>query len=164
MPSRAFISAVAARVNDEVLLTFVHIAHDDIDRREFPHCIRVYDGGRSAEDVLRVGGIDYTPWAFRWRRPDRRSDRLIQVPIEIDNVDARIMRAVLKLTEPAEVRIWTALASSPEVIEEGPLNFELQRVVADRLTLRAQLGLEPMLWMRYGRIAFDPARFPGLFR
>lgn len=160
MPSDAYLSALNSRVNDDQVIGFMHFAHADLDPADWPDGIRVCD----YKNDLTVGGIDYIAWAFRSRRPDNRADRLPQVPIEIDNVDRRIMKAILGLTSPAVATMWTAMESSPEVIEEGPMVFDLQRVTEDRNTIQGILGFEPMLWMKYGRYTFSPKYAKGVFR
>ena len=160
MPSAAYLSAINARVNDDQLIGMFHVDHPDLDANEWPDGIRLCDYSEN----ITVDGIEYIAWAFRWKRPDRRPDRPPAIPIEIDNVDPRIMRELLALTTSPTVNIWTVLESSPEITEEGPMVFDLQVAAADRFNIRAQLGVEPMLWMKYGRYTFNPMHTPGVFR
>lgn len=160
MPSQAYLSAINSRVAKEQIIGMFHIDHPALDPADWPHGIRLCDYGEN----MTVGDIDYIAMGFRWRRPDKRSDRPATISVEMDNVDPVITNELIRLTEPGVITIWTVMENSPDVIEEGPMEFELQRTIDDRATIRAQLGLEPMLWMRFGRYKFSPRWWPGVFR
>jgi len=87
MVSNAYKSAVAARVNDEKLVTLIRITHPDLDPAKWPNGICVCNTGEKATDLFTSNGIDYIPYAFRYKRPDERHDRLPGVPLEIDAWD-----------------------------------------------------------------------------
>ena len=162
MPSAAYISAVNARVNDDEMIALLAISHDDFDPVDWPPDGKIYVA--AYKEAVVSGGITYTAWPFTWKRPDQRSDRLPQIPIEIDNVDPTIMREIVQLNSPPQVSVVTVMASSPDTIEEGPMDFDLQSATDDRRVIRARLGFEPMLWMAAGKLLFSPDKFPGLFR
>ncbi|NQV83925.1 MAG: hypothetical protein HQ494_08910 [Rhodospirillales bacterium] len=164
MVSAAYTSAVNARVAEEKLVTLIRITHPDLDPVDWPGGINICDTGETPTDVFTSNGIDYVPFAFRSQRADERSDKLPQIPIEIDNVDPIIIKSLLPLTSPPVFTITTVLDSSPDLIEEGPWDFDLQRTTDTRSIIQGQLGLEPMLFMEYMKVAMDPVSFPGVHR
>lgn len=158
MPSQAYLSAVNARNNPEILVTLVHISHPGIPAGEFPHGIRVHDSGADIDDTITSNGIVYTPWAFRIPRPDSRTQAVPIVPIEIDSVSPEIMRAIIQLQTPPEMemQMWTVLKSAPDVIEYGPIKYVLRTTTDDGRTIRGEVAINTSLVMAWPRHSFTP--------
>lgn len=162
MPSNAYQSWINSRTNADRLATLFHITHPGLSLVEFPNGILLTDLGNG----ITSNGLDYLGFPFTWNRPHKRHDRLPTVQVTWGNVDNRIERAVLPLQGKPRVVIQTVMESSPDVAEEGPFNLLVHSFKPDRAsrTISAELGLNPMIWMGYGRHKFTPATAPGMFR
>lgn len=158
MPSQAYLSAVNARNNPEILVTLVHISHPGISLSDFPNGIRVHDSGSDIDDTIISNGITYVPWAFKIPRPDSRTQAVPVVPIEIDSVSPEIMRAIIHLQTPPEMEMtmWTVLRSAPDTIEYGPIKYVLRTATDNSKTIRGEVAMSTSLVMAWPRHSFTP--------
>lgn len=125
--------------------------------------MRFHDSGTTVTDVLSIGGLQYIPWAFRVPWPDAVADGQPMIVGEIDNIDARIMRAIMGLQSPPSLTLWSVMKSTPTITEHGPLKFYVTKARADRFRIRAELVWATNLLMGYPRWRFSPDLAPGVF-
>ena len=110
-------------------------------------------------------GYDYLPFPFEIVLPNDADDEPPRVTLRIDNVDRRIVGEIRNITGggPVMVRVYVVLASQPDTIEVGPLEFSLRDVEYNDATIEGSLMYEEVLNEQFPADAFTPARFPGLF-
>ena len=80
---------------------------------------------------------EYLGWPFRLTLPDERDDQPLGPRIEIDNVDPRIMAAVRHLAWPPFLTVYIVLASTPDLVEAGPVAGRLTAVDYNASTIAA---------------------------
>ena len=107
---------------------------------------------------------EYLAWPFRLMLPDERDDQPLGPRIEIDNVDPRIMAAVRPLASPPYLTVYIVLASTPDLVEAGPVAGRLCRSITTRPRSRRPSRARPSSSSR-SRIGRLPLReWPGVFR
>jgi len=160
MPSATFIKAMQALTTDEEFLTLIRIEHEDIDPAEFPNGVCVVASNQN----VTSNGIEYVAYPVKVKMPEKNPQVLPRAQIQIDNIDRSILKAIRLLQGRKPIlTVSTVLRSSPDMIEEGPLFFELNRTPWDRYTITADLGTEPILNETWPKHAFTPATHPGVF-
>lgn len=108
-------------------------------------------------------GITYIAWPFDIPLPELGGDALPQLTLTIDNVDRSIADSIKAITTPIDVTLQWVLASSPNVIEGGPLYFRLRGVEIDMTTIQGTLMFEDLLNEPFPYETYVPATAPGLF-
>jgi len=147
--------AIYSSESGEVFVVLLTIDHPD-----FLLPIRV---GSDAVQVTSDGNV-HLPYPFRVSMPSELEDRLPEVTLEIDNVDRQIVDAVRSVGgSPMTVTMKVVLASSPNVIEAGPIEFTLRDVSYDASVVQGSLGFDDPLNEPFPGDSFTPARFSGLF-
>ena len=109
------------------------------------------------------GGDTYQPLAFNIGLPDEEAEGVPVINWVADNVDRRLVEALRTVTGVVDARIVWVLASSPEVIEMGPLNVEMRAARYDAQTISGTMGVEPILEHQFGHLTMTPSTVPGLF-
>jgi hypothetical protein len=138
----------------EAFLILLEISHPDLAAP-----IRAVN---NTTDVTSGGNL-YTATAFDIQLPDDTSEKPPQVTLSICNVDRSILIAIAEIITPPTVTISVIAASTPDVIEVGPLTFTLLSVEYDALVIRGTLGFAPILNEPFPADSFTPDLFPGLF-
>jgi hypothetical protein len=107
----------------------------------------------------------YVPFPFDVILPDESDDAVPRVTLRIDNVDRRIVSELRSVVTnvPVTVRMTVVLASSPDTIEVGPMEFSLRDVEYTATTVEGTLLYEDVLNESFPADSFTPSRFPGLF-
>ena len=152
--STTAIRALTAQETGEIFLSLITITHEDL-------AAPLYFVNNTENITSR--GVEFLGWPFEIALPDEREDALPTVQIRIDNVDRRIMEGIRGLTTAPTVLLEVVLASAPDVIEAGPINFTLRCVEYDALVITGTLTPEDMLNEPAMQFSFTPALFPGLF-
>ena len=96
--------------------------------------------------------------------PDERDDQPLGPRIEIDNVDPRIMAAVRPLASPPFLTVYIVLASTPDLVEAGPIAGRLTAVDYNASTISASIAGPPVLVEPFPYRTFTPDEWPGVFR
>ena len=104
----------------------------------------------------------YIAFPFRVTLPDD-TEEAARSRLEIDNVDRQIVAAVRAVSSPPSVTIEVVLASSPDLVEAGPFDFELEEARYDVLVVSGELAFEPILDLAVPGDVMSPGLFPGLF-
>jgi hypothetical protein len=146
--------AITAQETGEVFLILITITHDDLaDPLYFVN---------NTENITSRGH-EFLGWPFEIALPDEREDALPTVQLRIDNVDRRILEGIRGLPTAPTVLLEIVLASAPDVVEAGPINFTLRGVEYDALVITGTLAPEDVLNEPAMQYSFTPALFPGLF-
>ncbi|NNG04359.1 MAG: DUF1833 family protein [Inquilinus sp.] len=107
-------------------------------------------------------GDTYVAFPFRVSLPDD-TEEAARARLEIDNVDRRIVEAVRSISSPPSVRLEVVLAGTPDLVEAGPFDFELEETRYDLLVVSGELAFEPVLDLAMPADSLSPGLFPGLF-
>lgn len=155
--SVAMLQAMLAQQSSEVLLSFLKVEHESLTE---PKRLVV-----NTKPVTRSDGT-YQPFMFDAPSPADKEDRVPQTQITVDNTDMDLGRVLRTLTgDPPTVTLFTALASSPDTIEEGPYVFELMSAQGDQNSITGTLGYDSRLFdQQVPAQMYTPVNSPGLFR
>lgn len=121
---------------------------------------------RLADDRQEVvsGGETYTPWAFTAQLPEQGEDGNKALRLEIDNTDAAIWTAIKGAAgKRITCTVSVVLSTSPDTVEQGPLEFILRNVTANAQAVSAELYDGYMADRNFTSLAYTPSDFPGLF-
>lgn len=154
--SLEMLQAALAQQTGEVLLSFLKVEHASLAAPMLLVC--------NTQPVVRADGT-YQPFAFDAPSPADKEERVPQTQITIDNVDMTLGSVLRTLTGDAPiVTLFTALASHPDVIEEGPYVFELQSAQGDQNSITGTLGYDSRLFnQQIPAQSYTPVNSPGLF-
>ena len=78
--------------------------------------------------------------------------------------DPRIMAAVRPLASPPYLTVYIVLASSPDLVEAGPVAGRLTAVDYNASTIAASIAGPPVLVEPFPYRTFTPGEWPGVFR
>lgn len=154
--SAAARSAMFAQQTGEAPIVLLELSHP-----EFADVIRV-----CSNDLAIVSrGSTYVPFPFDIVLPDDADDAVPRVTLRIDNVDRRIVQELRGISggSPVSVALFVVLASSPNVVEIGPLEFTLRDAEYSAATVEGTLLYEDVLNKPFPAESFTPPRFPALF-
>lgn len=153
------ISVVALRAmfesqTDEVFLVLLAIAHPDLASP-----LNVVNNTQDIES----GGVTYTAFPFQIKLQGETEDQITSAQLSIDNVTREIVAAIRSITSAPTVTMRIVLASQPDTVEVGPVDFVLRDVSYDAQTVSGTLGYEDRLDAHIPKDRFTPELFPGLF-
>lgn len=146
--------AVTSNSTSEVFLPLLKIEHEDLAEDLF--------FVRNMEQIVSNGNT-YLPCAFDINLPAEKDGQINTATLSIDNVDRVIVTAIRSITSPALITVSIVLASDPDVLEAGPLEFTLRNVSFNAKTVSGDLVYEDRLFLNIPGNKFDPFLFPGLF-
>jgi hypothetical protein len=148
--------AATARETSEVLCTLMTLSHPS-----FVMPIRVNNSGAD----ITSNGLLYQAFPFEPVFPRDTEDGPPLVTLTICNVSREIVTALRPISgERVQVKFEVILAATPDVVEYGPLNFELKDVRYDAFVVEGTLGYEDMLNEPFPKDTMTPPRFPALFK
>lgn len=154
MPSLNFRKAASAAETDEVLLSLLTIY---VDREPV---IYLCDNTES----IYSRGIEFIPCAYKIKLPDQTKEQPI-CRLQIDNVDPSISKTIKKNAVKHEITVDIAiiLASTPDVYEQGPLNFILRNISITAGAITGELYDFYIHDRNFTAIKYTPESFPGMF-
>lgn len=154
--SPAAMQSLLAQTTGEVWLSFLRIEHPSL-----PEPIRLVCNYTS---ITRADGV-YVPFAFNVPSPAQMEDgKVPETQLSIDNVSLELGDILRTIMGKPQVILFTALASSPDVIEEGPYTFDLTAVDGDKNQITGQLGYDPSVTNQVlPAQTYVPVSSPGLF-
>lgn len=148
--------SMLAQTTPEVWLSFLRVEHPSL-----PEPIRLVC---NYTPVTRADGV-YQPYAFNVPSPAQGEDGGVpETQISIDNTDVELQQILRGLHGKPQIFLFTALASSPDVIEEGPYNFDLTAVNGDKNQITGQLGYDPSVTnQNIPAQTYNPVTSPGIY-
>lgn len=152
--STTFRSALMAQETSQVYLMLLTITDDSLVEP-----IRVVNNRTD----ISSGGNTYTGFPFRIDLSQDSPDELPEVTLTLDNCARELALAVRAITGIPAATLSVVLSSTPDVIEVGPLPFNMRRISVNASTIQAVLGGEDILNQKYPKDAMTPQNFPGLF-
>jgi hypothetical protein len=88
---------------------------------------------------------------------------IARAKVSIDNVGRDIVAAVRSAGATLSVDMQIVLASAPDVIEMEIVDFRLERVKYDALTITGELSVEYFDLEPYSKGEFTPSKWAGIF-
>lgn len=113
---------------------------------------------------IQHGGNTYQHFPFSITLPPESDAKTPRVQLEIDGADGRIAAAIRQVAAPVTATLSIVLASSPDVVEAGPLRLSLVGEVRfDEGMISAPLSFESVLDEPYPTNLYTPSAFRSLF-
>jgi hypothetical protein len=149
------IDAVLARETEKVFVPLMLIEHPSITP------IRIC---ADTAPVVRSDGT-YTPFPFEFVLPADDDNDLPRAAVKIDAVDREIVAKIATLTGKPKITFMLVVADTPEVVEYGPVEFQMGQASWDMLVVSSTLAYQEDIWMQSvpGQ-TYSPSNSPGLFR
>jgi hypothetical protein len=139
---------------DEIWLPLLVIECDDLDAP-----LRIVS---NTEDIVS-NGETYTAYPFEMDLPPQDDEVTISTRIQIDNVDLDIMKTLRAVTGRPKLTLSIVLARTPDILERGPMEFDLETIDYDAATIEGSLVFDSILEEPSGAYSFTPQYFPALF-
>lgn len=147
------LQAILAAETDEVFLTCITVAHDDLAAP-----LRFVD---DRAEVVRTAGT-FLPFPFTITLPTDAEDELPQVRLAVDNVERELVVAVRTLTSAPTVLVEIVTATDPDTVELA-CDFTVLEVETDATEMVFTLGYEDVLNQAFPALTFSPSTAAGLF-
>lgn len=125
--SQAGLQGVLASATSKVFLKCLRITHSQADT------LRLVN---DKQDLVRADGT-YERFPFDVQAPAQKQQSPPEIEINATSVDQRLLNEIRKLVglrENAMIRFDVVLASQPDTIEYGPVDFEYRGVSTNGLT------------------------------
>lgn len=147
--------ALLAQQTTEVFLSFLRVEHPSLAAPLLLVC--------NYEAITRADGV-YQPYAFNAPSPAQKEERIPQTTITIDNTDLTLGSTLRSLRGAPTITLFTALASQPDVIEEGPFVFQLTSISGDLNAITGTLGYDSSVFdQNIPAQNYTPSNSAGLF-
>jgi hypothetical protein len=159
MPRSFGTNATAALLATETDEVFLHLFTFDPDG-EYGGPYRIVN---NTEDITSRGNT-FTALAFDWKLPTDSDKAIDKVKVSVDNVTRTFTTLVRDYSYIGEAKFEIVLASDPDTVEFGPLNFKVLSAQLDLYTAEFTLGFEEILKRRYPKDTMNPNLVPGLFQ
>ena len=127
----------------------------------------IYDGATHTRVVnngadLVSNGDTYAACPFSIQLPAEAEERQPQVQLVIDNVDRLLVEMMREATARPTVTMSIVLASAPDTVEIGPLEFTVLQSDYDAQAMQVTLAFESILEETFPAHRMSPATFPGI--
>lgn len=139
---------------DEVFLPLLVIESDDLDAP-----LRVVSNTVN----ITSNGEEYTAFPFDIDLPPQDDEVTLSTRIRIDNTDLEIMKALRAITDRPKITMSIVLATTPDDLERGPMEFDLESIDYDAAQIEGSLIFDSVLEEPSGAYSFTPQYFPALF-
>lgn len=106
---------------------------------------------------------EYTAFPFEAVMPDDQDSKEPTAEIRIDNVSRQLIDEIRSIQTPPTITLSVILASSPDTVEWGPLEFLTRGVFYDAGRIVIRLSYSVFAREPFPYIAFDQSNFPGMF-
>ncbi len=154
MPSTDAINAMTEQETGAVFLTLLDLYVDDT------LVLSITDDTQT----ITSNGKEYIPWGFKPILPSQTADAASTCSLQIDNVDLTIARTIKQsINKRISATVKVVLATSPDVIEQGPYNFILRNIKINKDTITGELCDDYMADMKFTTWTYSPKDFPGMF-
>lgn len=148
------LAAIYAQETREVFLELLTITHAAL-----PSPIRLVN---NPTDVTSRGNV-YIRFPFLMRFHADQNEEIPNAELQTDNVSQELLVALRAISGRAIVVAEMVLASSPDVVEYGPMTYKLIGFAGDATQLTLTLSYEPLTSEPYPSGIFNPTDWPGLF-
>ncbi len=149
------IQAALAQQTDEVFLVLLEVDH--------PNLMTPLRFVNDSQDITSNMEL-YTAFPFEVQLPDDQEGREPRAELRIDNVSRELIDEIRSINDAFTVILSVILASSPNVIEWGPLEFISQGVVYDANQITFSIIYSVFAEEPFPYQVFDTINFPGMFK
>ena len=158
MPRNVSLAAMQATLAQETSKVFLVLL--DVNHVDLLVPVRLVN---NTSNIVSNGNT-YTAFPFSARMPDDREDREPVAEISIVNVTRELIDEIRNIHSDLSVTLSVVLADSPNIIEWGPLEMEVQSISYDAEKITFSLGMQAFTKEPFPYKAFTPNKFPGLFK
>lgn len=143
------LKAALAEWTEEVFLECLTFTHADLSTP-----LRLVNDLRP---LTRAAGV-FQAIPFQVQLHVRSEDSLAEANIRVDNVDQALIRELRAIVGRPEVMYEVVMASSPNVVEYGPMNFEVMGFSTDLESVSLQIAFSlGLLGTAYPKGYFSPS-------
>lgn len=147
--------AIFGQETSEAFLVLLTLSHPSLSQP-----IRVTSDG--VHTTSR--GLTFYRYPFEITLADDTDGSIRDVTLSIDAVDLSIIEAVRRISGPElMVTMEVVLASSPDLVEVGPVEFTMRSVQYDASKVEGTLVFEDVLNEAYPGESYGPGNYPALF-
>lgn len=146
-------AASNARETGETLLTLLEITAPDGTVLRYVN---------NSQPITHLGQT-FASWAFSARLPDQRQGGLPLVQLDIDDTLRPVSRALRSARRPLPAVAKAVLASSPDVIEIGPIAGFLSAGTVTSGAVSSQIAINTILDRAVSSKKMLPQTTPGIF-
>jgi hypothetical protein len=129
-----------------------------IDHTDLAEAIRIVNNTEN----ITSNGYEYIGFPFELTMQTDAEDQIPSVSISIDNVDRTIVEAIRTISSPPTVYLSVILASSPNVIERGPIELTLRQAEYDAMVVSGNLEPHDILSEPFPMACFTPNTYAAL--
>lgn len=145
----------------DALLTLIELVFFEndgtIDKRYYTDNIIPIDSSVSGQIKT------YQPSSFKMSLGEDKSDTKGEVTANFDPGDFRLITKLREVEKRPQINLWLILSSTPNIIEQGPMNFEVKDFTSNKTVVSVKLEVEPILDEPIPAQKFTPQLFPGLW-
>ena len=153
--SLAAIQGALAQQTDEIYLVLLEIDHPSLGSP-----LRFVNDSQDITSNMNL----YTAFPFEVKLPDDQEGREPRAELRIDNVTRELIDEIRTIQDPFNVTLSVILASSPSIIEWGPMDMLSSGVVYDANNITFQLIYSVFAEEPFPYMVFDTIDFPGMFK
>lgn len=148
---------VFAQETSEVFvhLLTVELVKDDLTTEIIRYCDQY-------QQITSNGNI-FEPASFRIQLGRDDGETVPSVRLEIDSGDTRIIRLLRGNKRSPKITLNVVLASTPDVVEIGPIEYEVESFDFNASAVSLRLTVEPVLNEPIPSLKFTPTTAPGLW-
>ena len=116
----------------------------------------------NTEDVVSRGNT-FVAYPFALELPSDEAGNISEARLSIDNVSRILVDELRNLSDPLVLTIEVVAASTPDTVEYEAIDYRLNNVKYDALSITGTLTQENFLTEAYPKDIMSGASFPGLF-
>jgi uncharacterized protein DUF1833 len=146
--------AIHLQETDEVFLPLVRLMHPD-----WAEDVRLVADHR---DLTHNGEV-FTAHAFAITLPEDDPETLPVLQWKADAVSQDLVIALRGVTGKIDAEVFYVLASTPDIVEVGPFEVEMQAVGYDSQQIGGTMTIEQILDEPFGHMKLTPSIAPALF-
>lgn len=155
--------AMNSQSTDEVFVMLLTITGDGL-----PEPLRIASDPKELLPNAGVRGVvsrgdEYIFLPINVTLPTDDDTGIARARISIDNIGREIGAAIRMATGALSINIDIVLASNPDVVDQSLVDFRLERVTYDAMTVSGDLTVEYYDLEPFPSGRFTPSQFPGLF-
>lgn len=153
-----------AQTSSEVWVTLIEITHPSIVTP-----IRLCDN--TVDTLSRVNAstgdtaqYTFTAYPFTITLPTDEAERDPRVTLIVPNINRLLIADIRAIQGGPLLRLWTVLASTPDIYEFGPARLKAMSAEYDAQSVQLTLGIDSFLGEPLPWATFSPEYFPAMFR
>lgn len=121
------------------------------------------DNTQSVDSNVSGAIKTYQPGRFSPELPEDTADGTPRATIDFEASDIQLVRRLRSVNSRVVINLWLVVASSPNVAEFGPVQFESVDFTISGSTISLSLEVEPILDVQLPADRYTPQTTPGLW-